>query len=184
MPNDGSDNSDFLSIIDSLLRESKYSTLEEYVGSSPKLRHFCGLTDEKFSHQLITIALPQDYDIDKLKQKLLSLQYNRRTGAPTKWLVGSIMSVEWYSKTHPEGGNLHIHILKNGNYQKQKIVRDMATHFRVEPNFIDCKAGQYRDLYETRRKYIMGEKQEDKEEFAKLDKIWRMENKIMDVYEF
>jgi len=184
MPNDGSDNSDLIIQMESLLRDLGYSTLEEYAGSNNRLRRFTGLTEEKFSHQLITIALPQDYDIDRLKQKLISLQYNRRTGAPTKWLVGAIMSVEWYSKTHPEGGNLHIHILKPGNYQKAKIVRDMATHFRVEPNFIDAKAGQYRDLYETRKKYIMGEKQEDKEEFAKLDKIWRMENKIMDVYEF
>lgn len=183
MPNDGTDNSDLMALLPGLLKDLGYHTMEEYA-TTTKLRNICGLTQEKFSHQLITIALPQDYDMDRLRQKLVNLQYNRRTGAPTKWLIGAIMSVEWYSKTHPEGGNLHVHILKPGNYQKAKIVRDMASYFRVEPNFIDAKAGQYRDLYETRRKYIMGEKQEDKLEFSVLDKIWRSENNIMDVYEF
>lgn len=183
MPNDGSDNTDLMALLPGLLRDLGYETKEEFA-TNPKLRQLIGLTQEKFSHQLITIALPQDYDIERLRQKLIGLQYNRRTGAPTKWLIGAIMSVEWYSKTHPEGGNLHVHILKPGNYQKAKIVRDMATHFRVEPNFIDAKAGQYRDLYETRRKYIMGEKQDEKLEYSVLDKIWRKNNSIMDVYEF
>ena len=66
MPNDGSDNTDLLISLNSLLRESKYSTLEEYVGNNPKLRRFCGLSDEKFSHQLITIALPdRDWETSK-----------------------------------------------------------------------------------------------------------------------
>lgn len=148
-------------------------------------RKWLDIEETKHSHQFITIALPTDYCLTKLHQKLEQVKYNKKTGTPKAWLKGAIACVEWHSKEHPNGGNLHIHMLKPGNYQKTKVIRDMANHFNVEKNFVNVKAGTYEDDYQHRYSYVAGKKaQLNKCEFNILDKQWRRENGLLDLYEF
>jgi hypothetical protein len=150
-----------------------------------RVREYLGITDTKCPHQMITIALPKDYDLTKLHHKMCGVAYHNRTGVPKKWLIEAIASVEYFSKNHPDGGNLHIHLLKKGNYQKSKIIINLSAYYGVEPNFIDCKAGTYQEDYNNRRNYILGQKQlKDKIEYNILDKEWRKENGLMDIYEY
>lgn len=147
------------------------------------LGNFLGIQPEQFKHQLITIALPADYGMDKLKNKISNININRRTGTHKTWLSDALMSVEWYSECHPDGGNLHLHILKPSNYQRAKIIRDFSSLFGVAENFIDVKAGIRKSLYNTRKNYILGEKQSQEKQLAVIaDKLWRKENNLQDVY--
>ena len=148
------------------------------------IRQFLGLSKTKCPHQMITIALPENYDQSMIHHKMMGIAYHRRTGAPKTWFNG-IASVEYYSKTHPEGGNLHIHILKKGNYTKSKIIRDLSGYYGIQENFIDVKLGTYLEDYENRHNYILGQKQsKEKLEYTMLDKKWRSDNNIMDIYEY
>lgn len=150
-----------------------------------KVREIFGLSNEKFSHQFITIALPSTMPMETLRHKLSNIHINQKSSGMTNkvWLRDAIMSVEWYSENQPDGGNLHLHILKPKNYQKSKIIRDFSKHFKVEPNFIDVRAGVFMNDYHNRKNYILGEKQSAaKQQFVVADRIWRKENGLQDVY--
>lgn len=136
------------------------------------LKHY-GLYNEFFAakpHQFITVALPNDYPLKKI------LKYLEK---PHKWLVGWI-SIERYSKS---GENLHLHILKEGNYTKTKIIRDLARRFKVDSNFIDVRRGTEPTDYNNRLSYIKGDKMAtEKMEHVAKDKQWRQENNLRDYY--
>jgi len=130
----------------------------------------CGdLLNDK-PHQFITVALPNDYPLKKI------LKYLEK---PHKWLVGWI-TIEKYSKS---GENLHLHILKEGNYSKTKLIRDLARRFKVESNFIDVRRGTEPTDWNHRLSYIKGDKMAtEKMEHVQKDKEWRIENKLKDYY--
>lgn len=130
----------------------------------------CGdLLNDK-PHQFITVALPNDYDLKKL------LNYINN---PHKWCKGWI-SIEKYSKS---GENLHMHILKEGNYSKTKIIRDLSRRFKIESNFIDVRKGTEPTDWNNRLSYIQGTKvSEEKMECVEKDKEWRKEHSIKDHY--
>lgn len=122
-------------------------------------------------HQFITVALPNDYPISKI------LKY---VDSPHKYFRNnSIMSIEKYSST---GVNLHVHLLKKGNYSKTKIIRDLSKKFKIESNFVDVKSSDDRTLYQTREAYVKGEKVEPKCEYVMQDREWRKTEKIKDYY--
>jgi hypothetical protein len=129
---------------------------------------------KKYKHQFITIALPQEYDIKKLLKTISSLSY--------PYLKDSWLSVENFSgELHKE--NLHIHILKKEIYSKTKIIRDLSRKFKIAPNFINIKKGDSESDYLNRLHYINGEKQDElKQENAELDKQWRINNDIKQIY--
>lgn len=131
-------------------------------------RELCG----EIKHQFITIALPLDYDLKKIKKYIEK---------PHGWLIGAILSVERYSKV---GENLHIHILKLGYYSKTKIIRDLSKKFKVSSNFIDVRVSAETTDYQHRENYIKGEKvDEHKMECVELDRAWREKHKIKHYYE-
>lgn len=155
----------------------------ENAGNPQKVREIFGLSNEKFSHQFITIALPSNFPLETLNHKLNNIHINQKNGSTKEWLRDALMSVEWHSENQPNGGNLHLHILKPKNYSKSKIIRDFSKQFKIEPNFVDVRSGVYMTDYQNRKNYILGEKQSSaKQEFVVADRIWRKENHLQDVY--
>jgi len=132
------------------------------------------IPQELYKHQFITIALPQEYDIKKLLKIISSLSY--------PYLSDSWLSVENFSgELHKE--NLHIHILKKEIYSKTKIIRDLSRKFKIAPNFINIKKGDSKSDYLNRLHYINGEKQDElKQQNSELDKQWRINNDIEQIY--
>lgn len=78
----------------------------------------------------------------------------------------------------------HIHILMNGSKtpQKSNIIRDFSRCFKIEKNFVDIQTSNDPILYETRRKYVFGEKQDIKEKQVKKDKEIREKHNLLSHY--
>ncbi len=128
--------------------------------------------DLDHKHQFITVALPNEYCLSTLNKILSNLEYS--------YLNNALARVENFSKS---GENLHIHILKKGNYQKSKIIRDMSRTFKVAPNFIDVVSSKSNTKYFNTLAYINGEKvDQEKMENVELDKQWRLDNEIPEIY--
>lgn len=130
-------------------------------------------TDD-ISHQLITVALPNDYDLTVLKYKL-------ENGLQYQYLDTAIARVE----RHSDGGkpNLHLHILKKGNYQKSKIIRDLSRHFKIDKNFVDVRSSKSRTRYNNSLNYVYGAKKDDaKLADVELDIQWRLDNGFAEIY--
>lgn len=130
-------------------------------------------TDD-ISHQLITVALPNDYDLTVLKNKL-------ENGLQYQYLDTAIARVE----RHSDGGkpNLHLHILKKGNYQKSKIIRDLSRHFKIDKNFVDVRSSKSRTKYNNALNYVHGAKKDDaKLADVELDIQWRLDNGFAEIY--
>ena len=128
--------------------------------------------DMDYRHQFITVALPNEYCLSTLKKNLINISYS--------YLNNALARVENFSKS---GENLHIHILKKGNYQKSKIIRDLSRTFKVAPNFIDVVSSKSSVKYFNTLAYIKGEKKDDeKMENVMLDQKWRLDNEIDEIY--
>lgn len=124
------------------------------------------------SHQLITVALPNDFDLDLLKDKIKKIKY--------AYLKNALLTVEFHTAV---GENLHIHALKKGNYQKGKIVRDLSRYFKIAPNFIDVESDSDPQTYLNRLSYINGEKSDpDKMLNCLRDQKWRKDNNFEEIY--
>lgn len=165
-----------LALIQNIIRKQiiEDPTLTEGIGFEHTCRIF-GLHDliEDTSHQFITVALPNDYDLGKLDSLL--------TKKMQKWLHNATAVIENHSAS---GINLHVHILKLGNYNKTKIIRDLSRKFKIDRNFIDVKWSTERLDYINRQNYINGIKlDEEKRENCKLDREWRIENNLKEKYQ-
>ena len=121
-------------------------------------------------HQFITVALPTEkINLVKLKKTISKLNY--------EYLENGYLTVEFYSGKQKE--NLHLHILKDGIYNKTKLIRDMSRKFKVSDNFVNVKKGTTESDYYNRLSYLRGEKvDEQKKENSELDRIWREKNDI------
>jgi len=124
-------------------------------------------------HQFITVALPNTYPLAQLVNQIENdLRYD--------WIIGSYVRVENFSDT---GENLHLHILKDGQYTKSKIIRDLSRKFKIAKNFINVKSSNKEIDYENRKNYIFGNKKDtDKLENVEKDKEWRINNDINEIY--
>ncbi len=122
-------------------------------------------------HQMITLALPNEFEISKI------LKYISK---PHSYLVdNAVLAIERFSDS---GENLHVHILKKGNYSKSKIIRDMSKKFKIQSNFVDVRYGIDKSIYQKRLQYVQGEKTEKKELNVEKDKIWRKDRNLKDYY--
>lgn len=132
-----------------------------------------GLTGlvEETAHQFITVALPNDYDLDKIREFIQN---------PHQWVDGSLLTIERYSKS---GENLHLHILRKGYKSKTLIIRDFSRRFKIEPNFINVQRGRNPADYDNRLSYLKGVKvDEGKMENVQKDVEWRIENNLEQIY--
>lgn len=153
----------------------KHFDAEFQAGRRPgdaKFRQWLKLDDPEKKHQFITIALPKDLGIMQLKKYIYSLDY--------KYLQGVLLCCEFFSEV---GENLHVHILKHGVYSKTRIIRDLSRKFKIEENFVDVRLGKRESDYENRYAYITGDKEsESKQANVYLDREWRKQNGLQDLY--
>lgn len=126
---------------------------------------------------MITIALEDKpgermYYLDKwctAKQILTKDLYGMGNG---------IMVMEYHSKEHQDGGNLHIHLLyimstKNRNLRKNKSIKNVAKHMGVEENFVDYTQGKKIDFTDKVR-YLLGDTDNElKKQLKEKDKEFR-----------
>ncbi len=131
--------------------------------------------ENSLKHTFVTIALKEDYSLPDMVKKVEKIQKNDLYG-----LEDSIASYEYFSDKHPEGGNLHVHLLAVNNHKKYKpsvIARRVASLFKIESNFVDVINGN--DDFCNRLNYVCGIKQgPEKAEFVDKDKKWRYENDL------
>lgn len=89
------------------------------------------------------------------------------------------------------GQGLHSHIiikvlpkyLKNGNYQKSRLVKETANTYKVEKNFIDVKFIYTDADFDRTLKYISGiKKDKSKQLKVEMDKVFRSNNNLDIVY--
>ena len=122
----------------------------------------------------VTIALPTEKtDLNKLKKVISKLNY--------EYLENSYLTVEFYSGLKKE--NLHIHILKQGIYNKTKLIRDLSRKFKVSDNFVNVKKGTTETDYYNRLNYLEGNKHDElKKENCELDREWREKNGFEQIY--
>lgn len=128
-------------------------------------------------HSFITIALPKDYSLQKMMKTLCRIQSKGLYG-----LRESISCVEWFSDQHPDGGNLHIHILAfrgDTKYKPSVIAKQLSKAFKIESNFVDVNNHDCDML--TRLNYICGKKSGTKDDHCSKDRKWRREVNLPDV---
>jgi hypothetical protein len=90
----------------------------------------------------------------------------------------ALMVMEYHSKSKPDGGNLHIHILyimspKNRNLRKGKTIKNVAKHMGVEENFVDYTQGKRIDFTDKVR-YLLGDTDNEfKKQLKEKDQVFR-----------
>lgn len=100
----------------------------------------------------------------------------------------NIMPYRGYEMTpeiHTKNGQRpHLHILLkiNANTRKQHIVAKLAKAFKLNPQSVDVSISSSSSLIESWRKYLRGEKTEEKQELVEKDKEYRENNNIPHMY--
>ncbi len=121
-------------------------------------------------HQLITISLPIDYSLCNMVKNIENIQEKNLYG-----LKDSIASYEFYSEKHPEGGNLHIHLLVLNNdkqYRPHALAKIIAKKFGIASNFVDVVNSN--EDFNNRLKYVCGVKNDTKKQvYCDKDDLWR-----------
>ncbi|AXH77523.1 MAG: putative replication initiation protein [Circoviridae sp.] len=131
----------------------------------------------KKSHRFITVSVKKDAnpkDLATFMERFIR-KHNYSQNIEVYTLEFTNAEMEY----HP-----HIHILFNGTDKPQKgnIIRDFSRLFKIEPNFIDIQTSNDPLLYEKRRQYCFGEKQNIKEKQVKQDMEIRKANNLLSHY--
>ncbi len=126
-------------------------------------------------HTFVTIALKEDYSLPDMVKTVEKIQAKDLYG-----LGDSIASYEYFSDKHPEGGNLHVHLLAVNNNKKYKpsvIAARLSNLFKIESNFVDVSNGN--DDFLNRLNYVCGIKTcSEKSKYVDKDKKWRQANNL------
>lgn len=131
------------------------------------------LPQKKKTSYLITIALPNDYSVPLLLDKLKGLQ-------KYAYMSNYVFNIENFSKT---GENMHSHIFVPRKIHKTKTIRDFSRWFGVKPNFIDIRQKTTELQYNNALSYVKGEKEQKKLEYVEKDLKWRQHHSLEDYYE-
>ncbi len=84
-----------------------------------------------------------------------------------------IWNIEFFSKTHPDGGNLHFHLLQPRltKYKKGALIKHLSKVCGIKENFIEwSKDGA---SFAQQVNYICGIKKEEKMIYVEKDREWR-----------
>lgn len=128
----------------------------------------------KIEHELWTIALPEEFEVGKLREKIEEIIDDGKFG-----FKQSAGVIEFHSSEYPDGGNLHIHILTmmDKTYKPSRRIKDLAKYFGIENNFVDRQKGYLEEDFKNRLNYIYGRKiSDDKKVYVGKDRIWREDN--------
>lgn len=130
----------------------------------------------KKPHRFITISLPKDIaskDIDyQWKMFMKKHQYTEKIHSWTYEFIGSD------NQYHP-----HIHVLMETTApQKGTIIRDIATKFKIDKNYIDVRTDSRPEMWEKRILYIRGDKSTHKQAQVDADNEIRALNDLKTFY--
>lgn len=132
------------------------------------------LPQVKKTSYMITIALPNDYPLGELVDKLKKLK-------KYSYMEQYFFSIDNFSKS---GENLHTHILTEGKLCKPKVILDFSRHFKIEGNFVDVRRKTTKLQYDNALDYIKGNKTDaTKVASVVLDDKWREDNNLEKYYE-
>ncbi len=127
-------------------------------------------------HVLWTISLTENYDLKLMQKQLDTLILN------DKYQMGqSLAAVEFHSENHPEGGNLHIHIvvINHGTLKPCDKKVWIAKWFGIEENFIDYQTRRPATDFEHAINYVLGDKSSlEKQGYVEKDRQWRQLNNL------
>lgn len=121
-----------------------------------------GIDEIERPHYFVTVSLPpKTFNEIEMIDKLKSLKY----------LQDDTYGVFEY-EPHP-----HIHLLCLHKYvNKYNIIKSFSKKLDLNKNFIDVKYSTSPDLYETRKDYVLGIKQKDKQDVVQRDKEYKVNN--------
>lgn len=132
---------------------------------------------EKAKHAMVTIQFNEEEvdDIVGLIPQMLNL----------KWLKDNEYwyTYEYYSKTYPDGGNLHAHLLvkqTDATLDKSKILRDVKRRFKKTLKVVNYQHSSSKEHFANRIAYVRGDKQET--QYVVLDRVWKQKNNISPYY--
>lgn len=128
----------------------------------------------KIDHELWTIALPEKFELGKLREKIEEIIDDGKYG-----FKRSAGVIEFHSEKCPDGGNLHIHILAmlDKTYKPSRRIKDLSKYFGIKENFVDRQKSCKQDDFSNRLNYIYGRKvDDDKKIYVERDRKWRDDN--------
>lgn len=138
-------------------------------------------TEAGMENVMITIALEDKEDrLDYINKWCRAKEILKRD---LYGMGNAIMVMEYHSKSKPDGGNLHIHILyimstKNRNLRKGKTIKNIAKHMGIEENFVDYTQGKKIDFSDKVR-YLLGDTDNElKKQLKEKDRVFRDSHSI------
>lgn len=131
-------------------------------------------------HLFITISFPPQYS-PLFAQSLIKRLIEK------KWLKRCIYYYSYEQRFDGTNGKLgdglHVHLLLlKSRKAKSQAIREIAGTFKISPNFVDVKIGQYKCMADTRKKYIQGKKTSSKLACVQQDLKFRKVNNLRDYY--
>ena len=115
------------------------------------------------------VGFPRGFDPKKALK--IMLEATKTHG----WNNG-IWNIEYFSKEHPNGDNLHFHLLQprcNTKYKQGALINHMSKATGIKDNFIEYVKSKTTFTHQVN--YICGIKKEDKMKYVELDRKWREE---------
>lgn len=122
-------------------------------------------------HKFITISLPKIFDPKKVVEIIDSCRFD--------YMKNSMFCLE---VTGADGAwHPHLHILIEGCPDNTRMIRDLSHLLDIKKNFVDIGLRNY-DLYERRKNYILGIKQDKKMDQVKKDTEYLQSNGLEKYY--
>lgn len=122
-------------------------------------------------HSFVTVRLDNNTPLTEVQHKIQTINF--------AWLKVGSARLELFSSDLTR--NHHIHMLVPWTV-KTRIIRDLASYFKVPRPNVDVKHSDNTDLYHKRQDYINGEKQDAKNEAIQADSKELYELDIQQVY--
>lgn len=132
----------------------------------------------KKKHRFITISLPKEMESKTVHETWIAfMKKHRYTDKVHSWTYEFTSKEKEY---HP-----HIHVLMmmpTATPQKGTIIRDIATKFRIDKNYVDVRTHTSPEIFSKREKYIRGEKTDEKKFQIESDQEIRALNDLKEFY--
>ncbi len=143
-----------------LEHKRRAAVVDELMGDAPQVSKF----------RFIKIGFPKGTNAKHVHDKLTKLMESNLYKCGN-----SIAVIEFFSASHPKGGNLHIHLLTAAAYTARVglTAKQLGKYFGVAANFVEVDQCRGEQAFEQKLKYVCGEKAQEKMPFVQLDTEWR-----------
>ncbi len=136
------------------------AVVDELMGDAPNVSKF----------RFIKIGFPKGTNAKHVHDKLTKLMESNLYKCGN-----SIAVIEFFSASHPKGGNLHIHLLTAAAYTARVglTAKQLGKYFGVAANFVEVDQCRGEQAFEQKLKYVCGDKAQEKMPYVHLDREWR-----------